>query len=113
MSALFGVRLKCCGPNRLAIMTKAREWLRLPPAEVKSRMDAGAVIVVEDVSMNTALQIASEWTQLGAEVEVFISTSCPSCGGGEHAEPHYDPPRMRKNSSDENAEHGGDGRSSW
>ena len=86
MAASFGVRLKSCGPNRLTIMAKAREWLRLSPADFKARLDTGLVCVVEDVPMHTALQIESEWKRLGADVEVYISTPCPCCGRGDHAE---------------------------
>jgi hypothetical protein len=66
-------------------MARAREWLRLSPAEVKARVDSGPVVVAEDIPLLTALQIESEWRRLGAEVDLFVSTACPCCGRGDHA----------------------------
>jgi ribosomal protein L7/L12 len=84
MAPSFGVRLKKCGPNRVAIMAKARAWLRLSPAEVKARLDAGPALIAEDVPLHTALRIESEWKGLGADVEVYVSTPCPCCGRSDH-----------------------------
>lgn len=86
MAASFGVRLNDCGPNRLAIMAKARAWLQMSPADVKARLDAVPVIIVSDVPMHTAFQIESEWKLLGANVDVYVSTPCPCCGRSDHDE---------------------------
>jgi ribosomal protein L7/L12 len=84
MAASFGVRLTDCGPNRLGVMARVRDSLRLSPAEIKAHLDAGPVVLLEDVPMLTALEVEAEWKRLGAVVEVYVSTPCPCCGRTGH-----------------------------
>jgi ribosomal protein L7/L12 len=86
MAASFGVRLTGCGPNRLGVMARLRDYLRLSPAQVKAHLNAGSIVLVQDVSMHSALQVEAELQRLGALVEVYVSTPCPCCGQADHTE---------------------------
>jgi ribosomal protein L7/L12 len=76
MAAAYGVRLIDCGPNRLAVLAKARPLLQRPPAEVRAAVDRGPVLLAEDIGRWAAERLATEFEQLGATVEIFVSIPC-------------------------------------
>ena len=79
MSAGFGVRVTSIGPNRLAVISRVRSLTQRAPALVKSEFDSGRPVeVVTDVGHCEAESIAGEFRSLGAEVEIYVSSPCPS-----------------------------------
>ena len=79
MAPAFGVLLKNCGENRIAVMSRLRKQLRLSLGEVKAVVEACPVELASGESMGAAYRLAAEFEQLGARVEVFISAT-----GHEH-----------------------------
>lgn len=92
MAAAFGVRLTACGPNRQAVLAKARLLMQRPPAEVKAAVLIGqALVVASDVGRASAESVAAEFLRLGAVAEVFLSTPCPSDAYGHTYRAKPDP----------------------
>lgn len=82
MAPGFGVLLRDCGTNRLAVLARLRQKLGLSLAVVKAVAGAGPVELVSGECLGVARRLADEFQQLGAAVEVFISGT-----GHEHEHP--------------------------
>jgi ribosomal protein L7/L12 len=76
----YGVRVVGPGPNRLAVISRLRQHLNLSPTAGKELVDHGLpVVLLSDEPRGFAEALAEQFRALGAEVEVFVSSSL-ACG---------------------------------
>jgi len=72
MAPSFGVQLISCGPNRLVVLSRVRQLLRLSLVDVKNIVDAGPVMLGECLSDEKCQRLLNEFKDLGAEVDLTI-----------------------------------------
>src|SRR5262245_20608796 len=97
MSSEYGIRVTSIGPNRLAVLVRARSLLHRSPAEVKVAFDSGhAVELARVVSRRDLARLAAELRSIGAEFEIYVTTQCYSdCCFHEHGKAYF-PPEAEK-----------------
>jgi ribosomal protein L7/L12 len=74
MAPAFGLRLKDCGPNRLAVLARVRQMLGLSPANVKKAIEDGPVTLRVDMGPYTVAELRHDFEEMGANVEIFESS---------------------------------------
>ena len=75
----FGIRVLDCGEKPLPVLVKIRPILCVTPSNVKKRAASGKpFVLVEGVNYFEAEELSKCLRNLGARVEIFVSTLCPS-----------------------------------
>jgi hypothetical protein len=80
----WGVQLARPGPNRLAVISRLRQYFNLSPADGKALLDRGPVLLVPGDGWVEAQRVAQLFREVGAAVEVFRTAD----EGAPHVCPH-------------------------
>ncbi len=77
MAQEFGIRVTSLGPNRLRVIALVRPYLWLSPKQALALASSGNPILLgEQFSWPNAWPLRDELNDLGASVEMFVTSGC-------------------------------------